>query len=243
MSNSHTREEPELDVWGTKGHLTLEQNEAFANFMSVVEESDLNIAKFNMESLESVSLRFLRARQFSVPKALELLKQCVKKKATLQAKHFALMASDDVLNCDLEVFRHFYPHSNLGYDRLNRPILYEQSGRANPSAISAITSASALVNYHFKTMEGDLNDMFEQANTADAPALFSTCAVVDLEGLSLVHCTGFAFEHMKSMVALDNVCYPETLGKMLVVHAPWLAGNNSFCTCTACACACAFCVP
>jgi len=229
MSNpNHTYGEPEIDTWGTKGNLTMEQNQAFADFMSVAEEIDLYIAKFNVESLESVSLRFLRARQFSVLKALELLKQCVKKKASGKAKHFAMMNPDDILNCDLELLRHFYPHSNLGYDRLNRPILYEQSGRVNPSAIAAITTPAALVNYHFKTMEGDLNDMFEQASVTETPAMFSTCAVVDLEGLSLMHCTGFAFEHLKSMVALDNVCYLETLGKMIVVNAPWLAGNYVF---------------
>jgi hypothetical protein len=28
------------------------------------------------------------------------------------------------------------------------------------------------------------------------------------------------------MVALDNACYPEVLGKMLVINAPWLAGKE-----------------
>jgi hypothetical protein len=47
-----------------------------------------------------------------------------------------------------------------------------------------------------------------------------------LEGLGLVHCSGSTLDHVKAMVALDNTCYPETLGKMLVINAPWLAGMS-----------------
>lgn len=214
----------EIDTWGTKGYLLMEQAEALMEFMSVAKEGDLALAKFDTESTENVSLRFLRARQFSVPDALELLKKCLEKKSTGQAKHYAKQDPKDVVKCDPEALKKFYPHSHLGYDKLNRPILYEQSGQINPAAITSMTTYGALINYHFLTMEKDLNAMFEVAGTDGKTAVFSTCAVLDLEGLSMVHCTGSAFEHMKSLVALDNVCYPETLGKMLVINSPWLAG-------------------
>ena len=219
-------EELELDTWGTKGYLTMEQSEALIQFMSTAKESDLSVAKFATEPLENVSLRFLRARQFSVANALELLKKCVERKTTGQAKHFATLTPDEVVKCDMEMLKKFYPHSHLGYDKLNRPILFEQSGQINPTAITSMTTFGALVDYHFHTMEKDLSDVFERATADGKPAVYSTCAILDLEGLSMVHCTGSSFEHMKSLVALDNVCYPETLGKMLVINAPWLAGMS-----------------
>ncbi len=230
-ANSNSTEVQEQDTWGTKDHLTTEQEEALVKFTSEAKESDLNLAKYHGESLENVCLRFLRARHFHWACALELLEKCVKKKTAGQATHVATMEPSDVLNCDREVFKKFYPHTHLGYDKLNRPILYGQYGRVNPAAVASLTTPEALVKYHLRTIERDLNDLFEQAVAQGKPVTFSTCAIVDLDGLGMEHCTGPAFEQMESTVALDNVCYPETLGKMYVVNAPWLAGKV-FCFCT-----------
>eukprot|EP01032_Pedospumella_encystans_P009300 gene9300-10960_t len=220
---NNNNEELEQDTWGRNDHLTKEQAEALAKFTSVAKEGDLNLAKYHGESLENVCLRFLRARQFRWSPALELLKKCVKKKTAGQAMHVATMEPSDVLNCDIDVFKKFYPHTHLGYDKLNRPILYGQYGKVSPAAVASLTTPEALVKYHLRTIERDLNDMFEQAVAEGKPVTFSTCAIVDLEGLGMEHCTGPAFEQMESTVALDNVCYPETLGKMFAVNAPWLA--------------------
>lgn len=204
----------------------MEQHEALLEFINAARDSDLSLAKFSSEPLESVSLRFLRARQFSVPNALELLKKCVDRKTAGNARQFAQMTPDECVKCDIEALNKFYPHSQLGYDKLNRPILYEQSGKVNPAAITTMSTFSSLIDYHWMTMEKNLDDMFRAAATnGKGPVVFSTCAVLDLEGLGVVHCTGAALDHVKAMIALDNVCYPETLGKMFVINSPWLAGK------------------
>lgn len=219
-------EEINLDTWGTKPYLVMEQHEALVEFITAAKESDLNLAKFSTEPIESVSLRFLRARQFSVPDALELLKKCVERKIAGKARHFAQLSPDECVKCDIEALKKFYPHSQLGYDKFNRPILYEQSGRVNPSAITTMSSFSSLIDYHWMTMDKNLDEMFQAAATnGKGPVVFSTCAVLDLEGLGVVHCTGAALDQVKALVALDNVCYPETLGKMFVINSPWLAGK------------------
>ena len=219
-------DEVQMDTWGTKGYLVMEQHEALMEFISAAQESDLNEAKFTTESLESVSLRFLRARQFSVPNALDLLKKCVERKVAGNARYFAGLSPDECVKCDIEALNKFYPHSQLGYDKCNRPILYEQSGRVSPAAITTMTTFSALIDYHWLTMEKTLDEMFQAAATnGKGPVVFSTCAVLDLEGLGVVHCTGAALEQVKALIALDNVCYPETLGKMFVINSPWLAGE------------------
>jgi hypothetical protein len=226
-SSGDSSEGPKVDTWGTKGFLVAEQHEALIEFLETVKTEDLTIAKFNAESLENVALRFLRARQFSVPDAAALLAKCVERKTSGRAQHFATVSADECVQCDIEALNKFYPHCMLGYDKLNRPVLFEQSGKINPAAITTMTTYASLVDYHWHTMEKNLNDMFDAAaqDSARGGAVISTCAVLDLEGLGLVHCTGAALEHMKALIALDNVCYPETLGKMLVINAPWLAGN------------------
>jgi hypothetical protein len=168
------------------------------------------------------------------------------------------------------------------YDKWNRPILFEASGKIDFSAIHQITSTEHLIHYHFYCMETVLNSLFEKALSAasspsslsgkeadveedsasssnkenqsdsninqssarsdtsngtmkspsqpssvtdDPPQLFSTCVIVDLAGLSAHQMSGKALEHLKSMISLDNVVYPEVLGKMFIVNAPWLAGK------------------
>jgi len=44
-ANSSITEVQEKDTWGTKDHLTTEQEEALVKFTSVAKESDLNLAK------------------------------------------------------------------------------------------------------------------------------------------------------------------------------------------------------
>jgi hypothetical protein len=230
--------EATMDTWGTKGYLVMEQNEALIEFLDKVNKADLDLAKFKVESLENAALRFLRARQFSVPNALELLAKCVEKKNSARAHHFATLSEDECMHCDAEALCKFYPHSFLGFDKFNRPIMYEQSGKISPAAVTSMTTYSNLVNYHWMTMEVKLNEMFEEAAQKAGPegAPISTCAILDLEGLGVVHCTGSALDHVKALVALDNVCYPETLGKMFLINAPWLAGKayrvtlHAYCT-------------
>lgn len=222
--------EVSIDTWGTRAYLVMEQNEALIEFLETANTDHILAAKFKAESVEDASLRFLRARQFSVPNAIELLQKCVERKTAGRAQHFAKLTAEECLKCDEEALKKFYPHSILGYDKFNRPVLYEWSGRINPAAITTMTTYASLIDYHFLTMERDLDEMFTKAKASSSSnseegAPISTCAVLDLEGLGLVHCTGAALDHVKALIALDNVCYPETLGKMFVINAPWLAGR------------------
>ena len=215
-----------VDTWGTKGFLTMDQHETLVAFLEEANADHLKIAKFNSESLENAALRFLRARKFVISDAKELLEACVQRKTSGRAQHFASLTPNECVQCDLESLKTFYPHAHLGYDKFKRPILFEQSGKINPSAITTMTTYSGLVDYHFWTMEHHLNEMFDIAAASNpSESVISTCAVLDLEGLGVVHCTGAALEHVKALIALDNVCYPETLGKMFVINSPWLAGK------------------
>ena len=71
---------PPIDTWGQVGHLTPDQQECLNQFIVRASPADLMKAEFKLESTQSVSLRFLRARQFNVTKALALLQECILKK-------------------------------------------------------------------------------------------------------------------------------------------------------------------
>jgi hypothetical protein len=76
-------------------------------------------------------------------------------------------------------------------------------------------------------MEQTLDGMFSDAATRGSRSIVSTVAVLDLKGLNSSHVSSRILDHIKGMISIDNCCYPETLGKMFVINAPWLAGTVS----------------
>ncbi len=118
-----------------------------------------------------------------------------------------------------------------------------------------MTNRANLVKYHWMTMEKVLDDAFTEAKKRiDSGAIkpegdnvhqnISTCVVLgihlllthsltyslahlDMAGFGMLHCSSKMLEHVKSLVSMDNVCYPETLGKMFVINAPWYSLTHS----------------
>lgn len=213
-----------LDTWGQEGHLTSEQTKSLQSFLEKTGNEALTAAKFTVESLESVSLRFLRARSFDVIKAQELLQACVERKRIENSERWKHSSPEECTNCPLEALYSYYPHTQLGYDKFGRPLLFEHSGRINPEALTQLTTLPNLVKYHWYSMENVLDRMFQSAATKGYSRT-ATCAILDLEGLGMAHCSSKMLDHVKALISIDNMCYPELLGKMFIVNSPWLASK------------------
>lgn len=115
-----------------------------------------------------------------------------------------------------------------GFDKQNRPILWEISGALNVPAIQTMCHKDALMSYHWWTMETKLGDMFAAAAQRVGPGVSppnATCAILDFAGFGVSHLTPACLNQLKAFISVDNICYPETLGKMLVINAPWMAVN------------------
>jgi hypothetical protein len=222
----HHQKHPEahIDTWGQVGHLTDLQQEALTQFLARVETADLDKTKFRVETHENVALRFLRSRQFHVDNALQLVHESVVKRAESHAEQFAKGTPDEAAHCDVTALKKWYPHGDFGFDKFNRPILFEYSGLIDASAIYQMTTLEHCIHYHWWTMEHSLNALFDAA-AQRGTSIISTCVIVDLTGLNSHHASSLVLNHLKAMIAVDNVCYPETLGKMLLVNAPWIAST------------------
>lgn len=96
---------PGIDTWGTLGHLTAEQIAVLEEFKSKVSTSDLDQVRFTAESYDSVSLRYLRARQFALPKSVQLLAESIAKRESMKASHYASKSPEECVQCDLEVLK------------------------------------------------------------------------------------------------------------------------------------------
>lgn len=232
--------------WGQLGHLTDEQQECYNIFMERIDATSasvrlvkengqacdmLEFVKCTVETREQAALRYLRARTFIVEKSMELLKQSVKMRIDKNARHYAAMANaDDTANCNVAALRKFYPHGQSGFDKCGRPILYELSGHVDSTAICQMTTMEGLIAYHWWTMESRVDEMFSLAaerrrangDTSEIVNI-STCVILDMSGLTMMHATPASLSHMRTLIGIDNICYPEMLGKLFVVNAPSVA--------------------
>lgn len=58
-----------------------------------------------------------------------------------------------------------------------------------------------------------------------SPYPIATTAILDLNGFGLAQCGQKTMDQIKLYINTDNTCYPETLGKMLVINAPYLISS------------------
>jgi hypothetical protein len=206
--------------------LTDEQTTLLKRFIDESPQEEIESARFRVESVESAALRFLRGRQFDLAKAKTLLHEAFAKKQEHRVSEKLKLSAEELARCDLETAKNWYPHSMPGFDKFNRPILFEHTGQITPSVLSIMTTKEWLVDYHWWAMENSLNEIFEQAfersKALNVPMSFTTCVILDFAGLNSTHCSKSMLDHVKGLVAIDNCCYPEILGKMLVINAPWL---------------------
>lgn len=152
-----------VNTWGTLGNLSQPQQEVFLKFRGEVKESDVETAKYTVESFDQCCLRFLRARQFDNEKALVLLGECNQKLVEMKADYWAQLTPDACANCDIAALKNFYPHIQSGFDKFNRPLLFEHTGKMNPSAILQMSNRRNLINYHWWSMENSLDQKFTEA--------------------------------------------------------------------------------
>jgi hypothetical protein len=60
-------------------------------------------------------------------------------------------------------------------------------------------------------------------NSLYSPNSISTIAIMDLSDMSMTQLSSKCLDQLKLFIEVDNCCYPETLGKMLAINAPWIA--------------------
>jgi hypothetical protein len=77
-NSSASTKQAEVNLWGQLGNLTPSQTDLFKKFTAKAKQSDIEVAKYTVETFDQCCLRFLRARQFDVEKALILLSECKK---------------------------------------------------------------------------------------------------------------------------------------------------------------------
>jgi hypothetical protein len=194
-------------------------------FLGLASVDDTQLVKFTIESDEQMARRFIDARAGDVTKALQLMHECGEVKRAHNITHLKTLAPGDILHVDIAVLKHFYPHGDIGHDKCHRPLFFEHSGAVNIDAVLHMVTLEQLKAYHLWNMEVNVNRALVDKLNLIGSQLSSVKIVVisDLSEMTMAHCSSKFIEHFKAIIALDNVCYPETLGSMFIINSPKIA--------------------
>ena len=210
-----------MDNWGRYGCLTPIEDQNLHFFLAKVNPQEIEINKYTTETKEQCACRFLRARDFDVGKAVALISESSVLLKQHKSDECVDLGPTACTGCDENVLKHFYPHSQQGFDRYGRLICYEHNGNANITAVKRITSSEGLLSYHLWTMEKVFDDLFSKSpKDPSGLHILSTLVVCDFDGFGFGHVKTDTFDHLKLLISIDNVCYPELLGKMVIINCP-----------------------
>mmetsp|Transcript_1114 Transcript_1114/g.2298 ORF Transcript_1114/g.2298 Transcript_1114/m.2298 type:complete len:628 (+) Transcript_1114:483-2366(+) len=168
--------------------------------------------------LHFLMLRFVRARDACVDKALEMLVAMLNWR--LKEGVDGILESGFEFPEGPEVLQ-FYPHAHHKVDKLGRPVYIVRMGLIDPGALLQVTTMERLERNHVHEWEKLLHIRFPACSQEVGRRIHSSTSVFDLDGVSL-----YQFHSARTMLqrvlALDQDFYPEHLGELILVNTPWI---------------------
>jgi len=165
-------------------------------------------------------LRFLRARKFNVEQAMIMVRNDCTWRRDVVGYDLILENAQDVLRCDLASVYKYFPTWLQGFDKQHRPVSYRQFGKFEIWQILQLTDFQSLVRFHAWESEMAIRQMFKKSQDLGINVETFVC-VVDAQGWGVRLATKDAFAFIKSMADTDAAHYPERLGRLIVINAPF----------------------
>lgn len=196
---------------GHPGHTTKEQDAQVHQLRAMLEQEGYT------ERLDTLTLlRFLRARKFNV----ELSKQMFIKNEQWR-KEFGV--DDLVRNFDYkekpQVFQ-YYPQYYHKTDKDGRPVYIEQYGKIDLNAMYKITTAERMVQNLVVEYEKVADPRLPACSRKSGKLLETCCTIMDMKGVGVSKIPS-VYGYLKSVSAISQDYYPERLGKLYIINAPW----------------------
>ncbi|KAL8902231.1 MAG: hypothetical protein Q9192_000106 [Flavoplaca navasiana] len=196
---------------GHPGHTTPEQDAQVYQLRTQLEQAGYS------ERLDTLSmLRFLRARKFNVNLAKQMFIDCEKWR-----KEFGV--DNLVRNFDYkekpQVFE-YYPQYYHKIDKDGRPVYIEQLGGIDLTAMYKITTAERMLQNLVVEYEKLADPRLPACSRKSGQLLETSCSILDLKGVGLSKISS-VYGYVKQTAAISQNYYPERLGHMYLINAPW----------------------
>lgn len=163
-------------------------------------------------------LRFCRARQFDMKKVDMMLDKFFKWRDQKDMKRIA--------NRDFRDFTHLmqnHESGRYGVDVEGRPIIIERVGLSNSKEIMNVNDPITIEDYFIQMYERSLFIEFPIASQFCNKRVEQTFLIVDLKNVNIGKIFDNKFkEFLKFIAVMSQDYYPEMLGKMFIVNAPFL---------------------
>ncbi|XP_051173287.1 protein real-time [Leptopilina boulardi] len=194
--------------------------ERYLGKLDMMQESRLVQLRHSIEELRGSSvpgdatlLRFLRASEFSVEKAKEMLTQSL---------HWRKKYQIDKLLDEYEmpqVVKDYFPGGWHHFDKEGRPLYILRLGQMDVKGLLKSIGEDELLLLALHICEEGLQLMEEATNISGHPVSQWTL-LIDLEGLNMRHLWRPGIKALLRIIEIVEANYPETLGRVLIMRAP-----------------------
>jgi hypothetical protein len=118
-----------------------------------------------------------------------------------------------------EIFA-YYPQYYHKTDKDGRPLYIEQLGKINLDAMRKITTDQRMLSNLVVEYEKMSDPRLPACSRKSGHLLETSCSIMDLKGVGLGMMSS-AYGYLQSASAISQNYYPERLGKLYVINAPW----------------------
>ncbi|XP_029706089.1 SEC14-like protein 1 isoform X2 [Takifugu rubripes] len=158
-------------------------------------------------------LRFLRARDFNMDKAREILCQSLTWRKQHQVDYLLETWSSP------QVLQDYYTGGWHHHDKDGRPLYILRLGHMDTKGLVRALGEESLLRHVLSINEEGLRRCEENTKVFGQPISCWTC-LVDLEGLNMRHLWRPGVKALLRIIEVVEANYPETLGRLLILRAP-----------------------
>ncbi|KAM0716098.1 hypothetical protein Q7P37_008612 [Cladosporium fusiforme] len=224
MSNPTMELDPKYDQYdfpttapdaqsGHPGHTTKEQDAAVQQLRQSLEADGYT------QRLDTLTLlRFLRARKFIVEQSKQMFVDCEKWRSEFGGGLDNLVPNFDYQEKP-QVFA-YYPQYYHKTDKDGRPLYIEQLGKIDLTAMRKITTDQRMLQNLVVEYEKMADPRLPACSRKSGHLLETSCSIMDLKGVGLGMMSN-AYGYLQQASAISQNYYPERLGKLYVINAPW----------------------
>ncbi|XP_028674882.1 SEC14-like protein 1 [Erpetoichthys calabaricus] len=158
-------------------------------------------------------LRFLRARDFNIDKAREILCQSLTWRKQHQVDYLLQTWNPP------QVLHDYYAGGWHHHDKDGRPLYVLRLGQMDTKGLVRALGEESLLRHVLSINEEGLRRCEENTKVFGRPISSWTC-LVDLEGLNMRHLWRPGVKALLRIIEVVEGNYPETLGRLLILRAP-----------------------
>lgn len=193
----------------------------------LVQKDNINLSELciNYLSESLLLLRYLRANRFNVAQTMDHIKGNLEWRAANKVSDIVKLGPDDILGCRIGELTNVFPHWHHGYDKVGKPVVYQQYGKFDATRIKELCGGNfdRLIKYHVWQQE-ELGAICVAQSHATHTLIETISAVIDVEGMTLLQMSLDFMALGKTISEVDRIQYPETMDKLFIINAPYFFG-------------------